>query len=157
MEKIYLFQTLEKYVICFTCIIIDIRYIYRLIQGKGMADKVREHSPIIPKYRSLADKIIQICWTAIVLLGTIFCVVKPVMDIPSLVTGNYSYVEGTVIDGIAKRKGQKTVDRGEFTVADRDTGENIKLHVESYGIEEGRYLMAWYLPYTKDVVRYLYE
>ena len=153
MDTICMFQTFEKYVICLAGIVILVRYIYRLLQGKGMVDKVGENSPIIPKYRSLADKIIQICWTALVLLG-IFCVVNPVMDIPTLATGNYCYVEGTVIDGIAKRKGQKVADRGEFTIRDNDTGDKLKLHVESYGIEKGSYLFVWYLPYTKDVVRY---
>lgn len=78
----------------------------------------------------------------------IFMVITCILDVPYLLTDQLYGVVGTVIDG-DDADAQESDSMRSITIECEHTSEEIRIHYDGFGISEGEYVAARYLPHTK--------
>ncbi len=126
-------------------------FVYKLIARKPLMPL----SSVKPSFRDwyeprlkVVDTILKLIVGPVIAICAWTYVLPFTLDIPDMITGNYQYVEGTVL---SKQYDSRYANR-LIKVEDEDTGETVTISCDYNKANKGDYIKIKYLKHTKEGV-----
>ena len=126
-------------------------FVYKLVTGRPLMPL----SSVKPSFRvwyeprlKVIDIILKLLVGPVIAICAWTYVLPFTLDIPDMITGNYQYVEGTVL---SKQYNSRYANR-LIKVEDEDTGETVTISCDYNKANKGDYIKIKYLKHTKEGV-----